>query len=188
MPRWTHGISLMLVGCAAAGTMETGGMRTERVAIGSGGVRLTQDQVANAHLTVAIPAARVAQLLPDIYASLGFPVQAQNEVSIATGMFVPRGRIAEKRLSAHLMCGTSRGMENADTYEVTLQVQTRLIPAGTTSTTIESLVQATARPRGTAGSNPLTCSSNGTIEAAIVSALTAQVDPPRPAANATSAP
>jgi hypothetical protein len=168
-------VPILLAGVVAAAP--AAGQNNETIAVGRVGARITHDAVPNAEATLPHPITGVAQALPDIYASLGFPVRSQDAQSISTGLFVGRSRIARRRLSVHLACGTQRGIENADAYEVTLQVQTRLIPVGNTTTTVASTVQASAQPRGTAGSNPVTCSSNGTIEAAILAALNERVAP-----------
>jgi hypothetical protein len=164
-------VPFLLAGCASTSSSPGTRPSTETIAVGRVGARITHDQVPNAQATLPMGIAEVARALPDVYTAMGLPVRTQDAQSISTGLFVARSRLNGKRPSASLACGTQRGVENADAYEVVLQVQTRLTPLGNTTTTVESTVQATARPRGTDGSNPVTCSSSGAIEGEILRAL-----------------
>jgi hypothetical protein len=74
------------------------------------------------------------------------------------------------RLSRYLDCGATVSVPNADSYAVTLQATTRLAPVTDATTRVETLVQATARPRDTAG-NRVTCTSTGVLERQIAAHL-----------------
>lgn len=74
------------------------------------------------------------------------------------------------RLSRYLDCGSSVGMANADHYAVTLHVATRLSETTPSATLAETLVQASAKPIGTAGET-VPCTSTGELERAIAARL-----------------
>ena len=166
-----------LSGCAAASTHAPAAPGAVVRTTGSFNTDVPLSQ-ANVELsdTIAFDAARVWSELPRVYRALALPVNATDTRARRLGAveFEPR-RMEDQPLSRFLDCG--RGItagENADTYRVTLSVETRVeaeaVSAGPQRSVIRSFVSATARPRATSG-NPVPCQSKGGIERRIVELL-----------------
>lgn len=118
--------------------------------------RTTQVPVASAQLWAAFPAA---------YAALGLPAGQGGEAHGASvvGPFQLTRQLGRVPLSRYLDCGSTLTHPKADAYTVTLHITTGLEPAGAGVTNVGTLVQASARPRDTAG-NPVSCISTGRLE------------------------
>jgi hypothetical protein len=117
--------------------------------------------------TVAAAPDRAWAELPAVFQALALPINAADprDHRLSTIGFKPY-RIEKQPLSRYLDCG--RGImagEYADSYEVVLSVDARLVPAryDPARTVLESTVAADARPRAEAG-NPVHCQSKGTLE------------------------
>jgi hypothetical protein len=73
-------------------------------------------------------------------------------------------RIEGERLSRYIDCGMgATAVPNADSYQVTMSVLTRLAPAEDGGTVVETTVDANGKPRNVSG-NPVHCQSIGTLE------------------------
>lgn len=88
-----------------------------------------------------------------------------------------RRRLGREPLSLFLNCGENMQTgPNADTYDVVLSVQSRVVPVPgeAARSTLATVVTATARPTVSSG-NTLTCSSTGMIERRLVQNVQAQL-------------
>ncbi|MEJ2186706.1 MAG: hypothetical protein P8Z36_12305, partial [Gemmatimonadota bacterium] len=83
----------------------------------------------------------------------------------------PISRIAGRHMDEYLDCGSGLEGPRADTYAVRISAFTRLTGKDG-GTRAETLVQATAKPRGVSG-NTVPCRSRGTLERLIVERLVA---------------
>lgn len=122
--------------------------------------------------TVPAPLDSVWHVLPRVYEILGVPQAGAVSDQRLFGAydFRPR-RIEGKRLSTYLDCGMGlTATPKADEYEVTMSLLTRLTPAGGGGTVAETLVDASAKPRGVTG-NPVYCQSNGVLETRVAELL-----------------
>jgi hypothetical protein len=130
--------------------------------------------------TVALDAGRAWTELPAVYGALGLPVNelVSAERRIGVVAHQPR-RIEGQALSRFLDCGRGpTGGEYADTYQVYLWVETRLVasPSDPSSVTVQSKLTANARPRAVSG-NPVPCKSLGRLERRINELVRARLVP-----------
>lgn len=114
---------------------------------------------------VAAPAARVWNVLPAVYQTLGLPITDRNvqSQSIGTTSFKVRRRLGDAPLSRYLDCGDTQGSPSANSYDVLLTVTTRLAPAAGDSTTVSTTVAAQARPVFVSGEY-VNCGSTRALE------------------------
>lgn len=166
-------VRLMLL--AAAGSIACGGAgqtpsppppeTVSRVFIPGGSGTEMHNEPGSAARIVLAPLDSVWLALPGVYDLLGIP---EAGAAPAEKLFGHRGfrarRIEGKRLSTYLDCGSgATAVPRADDYEVTLSLLTSLSEVATGGTMVLTTVDATAKPRATAG-NPVHCSSKGTLE------------------------
>lgn len=130
------------------------------------------------------PLSAAWQVLAEVYDDLGIPVTESDPVAHQLGNPGYRSRRIEgRRLSRYLECGFRIGIPNADTFDVTLMVVTRLTPVAD-STRVVTTVDATAKPRGEAGSR-VQCGSRGSLELRIVELLAERFEGRKPEADRT---
>ena len=162
-------VALASLGCAASpGTQADSGPEPERVTVISAGnqvmeVRSTADG-ARAYWVDA-PIENVWAVLPQVFEDLDVPLAVHDSDSkkIGNDGFQPR-RVGGSRLSQFLRCGTGMtATPNADRYQVTMSLTTRLSEADDGGTTIVTVVWATAKPRDVGG-NAVNCASTGELE------------------------
>ncbi|MCI0433264.1 MAG: hypothetical protein L0271_06405 [Gemmatimonadetes bacterium] len=73
-------------------------------------------------------------------------------------------RIEGKRLSSYIDCGMGpTATPKADEYEVSMRLTSAPRSTAETTTVVQTVLEATAKPRATAGQR-VTCQSNGTLE------------------------
>lgn len=117
---------------------------------------------------VPLGAEDVWRVLPRVYAILGIPRpggDAERRLFGAQGFEVKR--IEGKRLSEYIDCGMGpTAVPKADDYEITMSVVTQLSDGENGATMVETVVQATGKPRAVSG-NAVYCQSNGTLEARV---------------------
>jgi hypothetical protein len=114
---------------------------------------------------VDAPVESVWRVLPGVYKTLDVPLSVLDTVAMQVGnrSFKPR-RIGGSRLSKYLDCG--RGItatQNADAYEVTMSLLTRVKRADGGGTLLAIEIGGNAKPRAVSG-NPVRCVSKGTLE------------------------
>lgn len=139
---------------------------------GSTDIRLNNEAAPEA-MRVAAEAARVWELLPAVYAELQIPLGTLEPAQrrIGNTRISLRRRLADAPLSRYLDCGSGlTAAPYADTYLVTASILTTLQPAEGSATDVFTTVSASARNPGTS-SDPLACSSRGTLEQRIVELL-----------------
>ncbi len=129
-----------------------------------GGLRLYNEaSVGVRH--VEFPMDSVLLGLAQVYEMLGIPDHGVNPAGTEYGNPSFRGRRIEgKRLSRYIDCGMGvTAIPNADDYQVTLMVLSRVSAADEGGTMVVTTVDATAKPRAVSG-NPVHCQSKGTLE------------------------
>ncbi|MBV9109009.1 MAG: hypothetical protein JO306_06360 [Gemmatimonadetes bacterium] len=125
----------------------------------------------------SIPAAPDAMwaALPGIYQQLGLAITRAEDAKrlIGSQQALRRGRrINGQSISSVLECGrTPAGGPAADSYEVTLNAYSVIVPLASGNSQVQTLVEGLARDP--VSNNPaVTCASKGTLEQAIRNALT----------------
>jgi hypothetical protein len=106
------------------------------------------------------------------YADAGLPPGVAQEGMRTYGVqrATVRRALAGVPLSRLLRCGATMGIENADSYSVTLSLISKLRPIQTDTVVIESQLRASAVPTGVS-SNPITCATTGELERRIANLL-----------------
>ncbi len=166
---WHAAVLLLCVACASSTPMASGTQtRTLITGAGVGEVDVYTTESTTASLSVAAPVRQVWAVLPQLYQELDVPLTVVDTVAMQIGNagFKPR-RLGGTRLSRYLDCG--RGITatpNADAYEVTMTLLTKVLAAGEESSTVQVQVTAFAKPRDVSG-NPIRCASRGTLETQI---------------------
>jgi len=122
------------------------------------------------------PVESVWSVLPSVYERLDVPLSVLDTVAMQIGnrSFKPR-RLAGSRLSKYIDCG--RGItatQNADAYEVTMLLLTRVKQADGGGTMLSIEIGGNAKPRAVSG-NPVRCVSRGTLEAFMADLVREQV-------------
>lgn len=164
---------LMVLALAACGACASSGQgaRPETVSRvfvpGGSGAQMYNEPGVGSRLVDA-PLDSVWLALPRAYELLGIPDAG---VDAERTMFGNPGyrarRIEGERLSKYVDCGMgSTAIPNADQYEVTLSVLTRLTAGQDGGTMVVTTVEATGKPRAVSG-NPVYCQSKGTLEARV---------------------
>ncbi len=167
---------LMVFGLAASGACassgqgatQTGPGTVSRVFIpGGGGTEMYNEPGVGSRLVDAPPDS-VWLALPRVYELLGIPDAGADPEQMTFGNLGYRARRVEgERLSKYVDCGMgATAVPNADQYNVTLSVLTRLTPGEDGGTMVVTTVEATGKPRAVSG-NPVYCQSKGTLEAKV---------------------
>ena len=84
-----------------------------------------------------------------------------------------RRQLGGTRLSKYLTCGERLGNPVADTDDIALTLFTQVVPAAGGTSTLHTLVEATARQTGSGGAL-INCASTGDLEQRIVQLVRAQ--------------
>jgi hypothetical protein len=140
---------------------------------GSAEVRMVAARPHTHSSVVLVPVEQAWAALPGVYEGLGLAGagivdEGQRRFGMAPAT-LPR-RVNGERLARFLDCGYTVSIPNADTYAVTLAIVTQLNGETTDATRVQTVLEATARPRDTAG-NQVTCTSTGHLERLIASRL-----------------
>lgn len=134
--------------------------------------------------TIEQPVDRVWAAIKQAYADLKLPtttlVDAEHRVGYAAQRL--RGKLAGDRLGKLVDCGRSLdGRDAADSYEVTLDLETVVTPAPNASTpnasTVYTAVSGSANPVFTSG-DPVRCVSTGRLEDRIAAAANSHLVKP----------
>jgi hypothetical protein len=160
-------LPLLIGACAPAAGTEPATPRVEMPAVQTvvGGAKITHESM-NAPQALPMRRERAWSGLQAAFDSVGLTVRNRDEAAgiLGSGNQTVNGRLKGVRLSRLLNCGTNHGVENADSYEVEMVVTSQVTAAGEGVTTLATAVQGWAKPRGTAGSNRLTCGTTGQLE------------------------
>lgn len=127
--------------------------------------------------TVAAPVARIWNVLPAVYETLGLPITDRNPEGnrMGTTSFKVRRRLGNVPLSRYIDCGSTQGSPSADSYEVLLTVLTQLTPSGDT-TAVSTTVDALARPVFVSGEY-INCGSTRALEKRFFELLNVELRP-----------
>ena len=173
--------ALLLAGCAPNPSPNRSGPRTEDVVRSTGSfdmsVQLNRTDAVIMD-TVGVDPARAWTELPAVYQALGLPMNERDAARrrVAATAFQPR-RIDGQLLSRFLDCGRGpTAGQYADTYQVYLWVETRVVSDGPdpSNGTVQTKLTANARPRAVSG-NPVPCQSLGRLERRISELLHARL-------------
>jgi hypothetical protein len=174
--------AVLLSACASSQQTSSAPPPTEQTihvatATGAAGSTMSMTQGDDpSRRTVAAPAARVWDALPAVYQAIGLPVTDRNiqGQTIGTTSFKVRRRLGDAPLSRYLDCGDTQGSPSANSYEVLLTVNTRLLPATGDSTTVSTTVTAQARPVFVSGEY-VNCGSTRALEKRFFDILTTEL-------------
>ena len=126
------------------------------------------------------PAAKLWTALPAVYDQLGLPINGvdADKKAVAAVNFTARVQLNKVRLSQYVDCGGlgSIGGRAADSYTVTFNVATQIVPVTDTRATVATLVQAFGKPSSNSG-QPVHCTSTGNLETRIAELTAAHVVP-----------
>jgi hypothetical protein len=115
---------------------------------------------------VPLPADAVWFAMDDAFQSVGLRgagvIDEGRRIFGSPDGVIPR-RLARRRLSEFLDCGSNPAGPLADAYRVTGSVVAAVRPKGESESVVEVAVAAVARPRDVAG-NPVSCNSTGRLE------------------------
>lgn len=168
-----------LAGCASGSRRSTEPQleQTTRLQAGESTVELrtTRSDPTNEFMVAGTPDG-LWKALPVVYAQLEVPVtmRVPDQRAIGNRAFRVRRQIGGMRISRYLECGNRMGLSNADNYEVTLRLETRVLAAAGDSTRLVTVVEGTAKPVDVSGS-PIPCSTTGQLERRIVAMVAEQV-------------
>lgn len=166
--------ALALGGCASAGTArpdsDMGGasVQTAVLANAGGSARgMNMVSVTDVSRTlVSAPPETAFQALSAVYATLNIPVTDINQQAHTLGnsAFRTRRRIGDVPTMRALDCGGDAGMPNAETYQLTLTIQSKVAPSDDGGSVILTTLEGTGRNPTTAASSDVRCASLGTLE------------------------
>lgn len=119
-------------------------------------------------LESVVPAAagRVWEQLPAVYADLGLEINFREpaEHRVGTCYQKLRARLGRELLSNYLECGETRGLPNADRYEVALTVLTTIVATSANTVRLHTFVLGVALDASGANRDRLWCYSKGVLE------------------------
>lgn len=167
-------ISLVLTACASSGSserpvLEQVGSTTRVEGVGGMSEFRTNASDPTSEFVIDATPELLWSTLPLVFAELKVPVtlQVPSERLIGNRTFEVRRQLDGVRLSRYLNCGDQLGNPNADTYQLTLRILTRVLGGGGEPTRLMTVVDGTAKPVvGSGGAVP--CTSNGGLEKHIV--------------------
>jgi hypothetical protein len=145
----------------------------------TGGSTITIAQAESpSQRTIPASAVRIWDALPRVYQTLGLPITDRNAESrtIGTTSYKVRRRLGNVPLSRYLDCGNTQGSPSADSYEVLLNVTTRLTPGAGDSTGVSTTVDAMARPVFVSGEY-INCGSTRALEKRFFDLLNVELRP-----------
>lgn len=158
-------------GRAAARPDDMGGSRVQTAVLqGMSGTATGVNMVSNTsvnRLVVAATPEAAFQALAAAYGTLKIPVTDLNQAArtVANQAYRVRRRIGDVPTMRALDCGGDSGMPNAETYQLTLTIQSRVVAGDAPGiSVIESTVEGTGRNPTTAASSDVRCSSIGGLE------------------------
>lgn len=185
-------LALSLLACAssaggsagAPGSPPTGSAApapaTMRVSTPGGNfnIRVRPDEMRSTFI-VAAPIDRVWRALPAAFDSLGVPGGVLDAAARRFGStgFRVRRRLGTVAVSRYFDCGQTQIGENADEYDVQVQVVATLSPGTAGTTNVEILLDALARPVAFSQGYQA-CSTRGTLDARLVERLRAELTRP----------
>ena len=115
--------------------------------------------------------------LPAVYTELGidFTTLDQTRRVIGNNELRVRQQLGKVPLSRYVACGAENGRDNADSYAVTLSVNTQVVPGEGGATRAVSVVQGTARSL-LFSNGDVACASTQRLESRIADLLRARLE------------
>lgn len=167
--------TVLLGACASGGGAprpdDMGGSRVQTAVLqGMSGSATGVNMVSNTsvnRLVVPAPPDAAFQALAAAYGTLKIPVTDLNQAArtVANQAYRVRRRIGDVPTMKAVDCGGDSGMPNAETYQLTLTIQSRVVAGDAPGTSvIESTVEGVGRNPTTAAANDVRCSSIGGLE------------------------
>ncbi len=117
------------------------------------------------------PADAVYRVMHMVYDTLSIPKTwlDPKQFLISSQGFKVRARMGKTMLSKYIECGKTQIGPNADSYDVFMTVTTKVVPNGTTESTLTTTVEAAARPLSF-NQDYSRCTSTGGLERRIAEA------------------
>jgi hypothetical protein len=167
----------LLTACQAAKAPDVAAAPVSSVPMGTGGgtrgfgLEVTK-RTDGVETTVAASRAAVFTALEAVFAGLPLPLTVRDAAAGTIGNegYKFRRKLGDMPSRKLLDCGGSSGMPNAETYTIKMSVLTNVTDAGTGSTTLTTVVVASAENPNYPGSG-VSCSSTGALEARIAGDL-----------------
>jgi hypothetical protein len=165
-------LSFSLLGCASSGgggTAAPSPAALDRVVLTDerGRVyRSAANTASAAEQTVPGTVQQAVQALVGTYEGLGLSVSTIDWTNGIVGVRMPTAprRIGGQSIARYVDCGTNHlGEQRANSYAVTLNVQSSVVPAAAGEVQVTTLASATARQQGVS-SDPLNCPTLGVLE------------------------
>jgi hypothetical protein len=161
------GAAVVIAGCSSNPTLESPAQQSVHISTstGRGAITVVSSSGANVHTTHG-SIDRVWKALPMVYDSLSIPLTIVDSRTRVIGNegFKIRRRLGKTPLSRYLECGRSQMDQNADEYEITMSVITRLAVVDSQQTKVTTMVEASAKGLQFAG-QASSCTSRGALEA-----------------------
>ena len=184
---------LALVGCASSAgspaarrSDDMGGSAVQTTILQNAagnarGMNMLSTTEVNSTLVSASPD-QAFQALSAAYAQLQIPVTDLNQGARTLGnsAFRVRRRVGDVQTVRALDCGGDSGMPNAETYQLTLTIQSRVTASDAGGSVIQTTLDGTGRNPTTAASSDVRCSSRGVLEKRIADLVKATLAPPAP--------
>lgn len=168
---------LLASACASGGaaggakaSTEMGGQSVQTAVLANaGGAARGMNMVAITDVSrtlVAAPPERTFQALSAAYATLNIPVTDINQQARTLGNSALRARrrVGDVPTMRAFDCGGDSGMPNAETYQLTLIIQSKVIPSDAGGSVVLTTVEGTGRNPTTAASSDVRCASLGVLE------------------------
>ena len=165
-----------VTGCASGGksgpkaddmggtSVSTAVVRSETAGIASG---VNMGSITEVNNTIVMaPPDKVFQALSAAYGTLNIPVTEVNQSgrTIGNAAYRVRRRIGDVPTMRALDCGGDSGMPNAETYQLTLAIRSRVVPNDAGGSVVQSTVEGSGRNPTTSATSDVRCSSLGVLE------------------------
>jgi len=155
-------------------------LRTKDGRLFVAGVEIHQSTDTFRGSDVDAPAAKLWTTLPAVYDQIGLPINGvdTDKHAVVAVNFRARVQLNKVRLSQYVDCGGagSIGGRSADSYTITFNIATQVVPVSDARATVATLVQAFGQPSSNSG-QPVHCTSTGNLEAKIAELAAAHVTP-----------
>lgn len=156
MPRLHVLLTLVLAGCASSGGgagIEGTSRRSVDLTSGTEAqtIRMEMVNAPAGRVAIAAPADQVWAALPEVFTELGLDqagVLDETGRVYGTQPTTVRRRLAGVGLSRILDCGARAGIQNADSYSVTIAIRTQVQPNGAAGSYIRTELDAHGRAPG----------------------------------------
>ena len=169
---WVTGVAL-LAACASAPSSGSDPQTPDRWIVAGAQEVALQLEESPTSTSIVIPEPRddVLAAVVEAYEKVGIPVATIDPAAglVANPAFRVSRRLADRRVSAFVSCGTaSQGGRAADRYPVEMDISTRVEPLSADTSRVTTRLSAWARNPSGASSERIRCSSRGTLEQGIL--------------------